>query len=125
MARRVLQAVHGIAELGALDGLEQEFIGPGAHALDHRLTIRAEVANDHEQVRRRLLGFLDGLDGTLGFARDIHDQAGVGMALQILQHANVEVGGHLLIFGDNLRLGKIDQAVAHAFAKMLVARSDQ
>ena len=105
--------------------LQQEFVGPGAHALDHRLAIRAEVAHDHEQVRRRLLHLLDRLDGALGIARNIDDQAGVRMALQVLQHADVEVGRHLLVFGDNLRLGKIDQVVAHHLAEMFVARSDQ
>jgi len=125
VARRAFQAPHGIAELGALDGLKQEFIGPGAHALDHRLAIRAEIAHHHEEVRHRLLHLLDCLDGTLGIARDIHDQAGVRMTFQILQDANVEVGSHLLVFGNDLRFGQINQVVAHRFAEMLVTRSDQ
>ena len=125
VARRALQAAHGIAELGAFERLQQELVGSGAHALNHGLAIGAEIAHHHEQVGRRLFHLLDGLDGALGIARDVHDQAGVRMALQILQDANVEVGGHLLVFGDNLRLGKIDQVVAHHLAEMFVAGSDQ
>ena len=40
----------------------------------------------------------------LGIAGEIDDQAGVRMPFQILQHADVEVGGHLLVFGDDLRV---------------------
>ena len=107
VARRALEAAHGVAELGALERLHQEFVGAGAHALDHGLAVGVEVATHHEQVGRGLLDLLDRLDGALGIAREIDDQAGVRMPLQVLQHADIEVGGHLLILGDNLGFGKL------------------
>ena len=71
-----------------------------------------------------LLHLLHGFDGSLGIAGEVHDQAGVRVALQVLHHADVEVGGHLLVFGDDLGVRQVDEAVAHHLAKMFVAGSD-
>ena len=70
--------------------------------------------------------FSSSLDGASGIAGQIQDQAGVGMPLQILQHANIEVRRDLL---DTRRrafaLGMFEQVIANHLAKMFVGGSHQ
>ena len=124
MARRAFQAAHRLAELAALEGLQQELVGSGAHAGNHRLAVGMEIGDDREQIRRRLLHLLDGLDGALGIARDVHDESGVRVPLQVLQYADVQIGRYLLVFRDHLGVGNIEKVVLHHLAEMFVARSD-
>ena len=59
-----------------------------------------------------------------GSPGEIDDQAGAGMPLQVLQHADVEVGGDLLVLRGHLGVGNVEQVVANHLAEMFVARSD-
>src|SRR5262249_18544293 len=121
VTRVPLEATHRIAEFGALDGLEQKFVGSGPHTLDHGLAVGVKVADHDEEVGYRLFYLLHCLDGAVGIARDIHDEAGAGMTLQILHDANVEIGGYFLILSYNLRFRQVDDAVTNVLAKMFVA----
>ena len=121
VAGRALQTRDGIAEIGALDGLQEELVGPRAHAGNHGFAVGVEVRGDHEQIGRGLLDLLDGLDGSIRVPRDIDDQAGAGIPLQVLQHADVEVGGDLLVLRGHFGVGNVEQVVANHLPEMFVA----
>jgi hypothetical protein len=125
VARSTLQARHGVAELAALERLQEELARAGAHAGDHGLAVGMEIGNDGEQIGRRLLHLLDTLDRGFRIARDIDDQSRARMPLEILQHADIQVGRDFLILRDHLGVRNIEQVVANHLAEMFVARSDQ
>ena len=121
----MFQAAHGIAKFGALDRLDQEFVGAGAHAGDDGFAIGVKVARDHEEIWSGLFDLLDGFDGAFGIGRDIDQQAGRGIPFQVLENADVEIGGYLLILAHHFGIRHVEQAVADHFTEMFVARCDQ
>jgi hypothetical protein len=124
VAGRALQAGDGVAEIGALDGLQQKLVGARAHAGNHGFAVGVEVGGDHEQIGGGLLDLLDGLNGPFGIPGDIDDQAGAGTPLQVLQHPDVQVGGDLLVLRGHFGVGNVEQVVANHLTEMFVARSD-
>ena len=82
------------------------------------------VGGDHVDIGSGEFYFLQGFERTFGIAREIDDEGGFRMPLQVLQDADVEVGGDLGILGDHFRVFDVDQGFANAFTEMLVGGRD-
>ncbi len=89
--RSPFEARHRIAKLAALQRLHQKIVGARTQGRDHRFPVGMEVRDDHVKIGRGLLHFLERLQPGLRIARQIQDHRRVRTALQVLQHANVEI----------------------------------
>ena len=123
-ARRALQARDGLAKLGPLQPLHDEIVGAGAQRADHGFSVGVIIGNDHVEIGRGLLHLFQRFQADFGVSGQVHDQGGVRVPLEVLQHADVQVLCNLLVLGHDLAVGDVHQAFANRFPEVLVGACD-
>ena len=111
-------------KLGALQRLCQKIVRAHPHRLDHGFAIGVIMRCDHVEIGRGLLEAFERFQRLLRIAGEIEENGGIWVAFEILQYANVEVRGNVLIFGRDFGGGNVQEVVANHFAEVFVAGGD-
>ena len=124
-ARRLFQSSHRIAEIGAAHGLCHKIVRTGAQGGDYDVALGGETGSDHVQIGRGLLHPLERFQARFCIAPQVDHQRGIGIALQILENAYIEIGGDFLILGDHFGGRNIEQVLANHFTEVIVGGSNE
>ena len=122
--RRALEARHGVAKLGALQRLQQKFVGAGAHAGDHRLPVGVIVRRDHVEIGRGLLDLLQRLDAGLGIGGQVEIRPACGFRSRSCRTRIYRLAATSWNSEMTLAVGDVDEIVANHFPEVFVARGD-